>query len=83
MREERVSPDKNHTVKIQVNKTHYEAPSDTMTGAQLKALAGIPAGNKLFQEEPGKQADRVIGDSDAVTLHNGDKFYDLPPGVVG
>lgn len=69
--------------KIKINKEHYDAPSAQMTGTQLKALASIPAGNKLFQESPGKEPDRLIGDSVTVDLHNGDRFYDLPPGVVG
>jgi hypothetical protein len=74
---------KEHSVKIQINKTHYEAASSDMTGLQLKALASIPAGNKLFKESPGKEPDQLIGDGDVVPLHNGDRFYDLPPGVVG
>lgn len=70
-------------VKIQINKTHYEAPSPDMTGAQLKALGAVVAGNKLFKESPGKDPDQLINDVDTVHLHNGDRFYDLPPGVVG
>ena len=54
-----------------------------MTGAELKTLANIPAGNKLFRDEKGNTPDRPIGDDTAVDLHPGDKFYDLPPGVVG
>jgi hypothetical protein len=72
-----------HGPKIQINKTHYDAPSMEMTGAALKGLGSIPAGNKLFQESPGHDPDRVINDADVVLLHNGDRFYDLPPGVVG
>jgi E2/UBC family protein E/multiubiquitin len=74
---------KAHGVKIQINKTHYEAPSSDMTGAQLKALGSVPVGNKLFKESPGKDPDQLINDGDVVHLHNGDRFYDLPPGVVG
>ena len=70
-------------IKIKINKTHYTAPSAEMTGSALKALASIPSGNKLFQEIPGKESDRVVGDAETVQLHHGDKFYDLPPGVVG
>jgi hypothetical protein len=70
-------------LKIKINKEHYTAPTEEITGSALKALASIPSGNKLFKEEPGKQPDRVIGDAEVVRLHNGDRFYDLPPGVVG
>ena len=77
-----MSTEKN-SIKIQINKNHYDTSSETMTGAQLKTLGGIPAGNKLFKEEHGKDPDRLINDGDSVPVHNGDKFYDLPPGVVG
>lgn len=81
---ESVSTDsKKHGIKIQINKQHHEVLSEELTGAELKALASIPMGNKLFKEMPGKEPDQVIGDADRVHLHNGDKFYDLPPGVVG
>ncbi len=66
-----------------INDKPIKAPKETMTGAELKVLGGISAGNKLFKEEPGIHADTPIADSDLVTLKNGDKFYDLPPGVVG
>lgn len=69
--------------RILINKTPFEAPKEEMSGAELKQLGGIPAGNKLFKEEPGPEPDRPIGDDVVVRLRDGDKFYDLPPGVVG
>jgi len=68
---------------IFVNRDAFKAPKEEMTGFELKQLAGIPGGNKLFREEPGSHPDIPIGDETVVTLKNGDKFYDLPPGVVG
>ena len=70
-------------LKIIINKVHYPAPAPVMTGREIKALASIPAGNKLFKEMPGKQPDQVIGDDQRVELEKNEKFYDLPPGTVG
>jgi hypothetical protein len=68
---------------IFINKKPFKAPKEQMTGLELKDLGGIPHGNKLFHEEPGSHPDTAVGDATAITLKNGDKFYDLPPGVVG
>jgi hypothetical protein len=68
---------------IFINKNPIKAPKEEMTGLELKQLGGIPRGNKLFREEPGSHADTPISDDTVVSLKNGDKFYDLPPGVVG
>jgi hypothetical protein len=68
---------------IFINGKPHKAPKDEMTGAELKVLGGIADGNKLFKEEPGSHPDTPIADSASVVLKNGDKFYDLPPGVVG
>jgi len=66
------------------NKKRFEAPKDTMTGKELRALFGVPAQNKLYKEEPGKpHEDTLITDEMAVHLKNGDRFYDVPPGIGG
>ena len=70
-------------ISIIINEHHYFAPKSPMTGAELKALANIPAENRLFRDEKGSGPDTPIGDDMSVELHAGDKFYDLPAGVVG
>lgn len=70
-------------VVIFINDTRYEAPKPSMTGAEIKALGGIPAENRLFEEVPGPRDDIPIADSDVVELKNGTRFYDLPRGVHG
>lgn len=72
-----------HGVTIFINEEREVAEKENMTGAEIKALGGVPAGNRLFKEEPGSHPDTQIGDDEVVHLKNGDKFYDLPPGVVG
>ncbi len=68
---------------IFINDVQQQLEKPTGTGAELKQLGGIPAGNRLFLEEPGPKPDQPIGDAEAVNLKPGMKFYDLPPGVVG
>jgi hypothetical protein len=68
---------------IFINDARFVAPSRTMTGREIKQLAAIPEGNRLFREEPGRHADTPIGDDEVVELRDGNKFYDLPPVVKG
>jgi hypothetical protein len=70
-------------VNIIINKKHYVAPKQQMTGREIKELGGIPPANRLFREESGRHDDTPIGDEQVVELKNGDHFYDLPGGVVG
>lgn len=70
-------------VPILINGTHYFAPSEKMTGKELKALGGVPPGNRLYLEVPGPRPDTAVPDDLAIELRPGMKFYDLPPGTVG
>lgn len=78
-------PGKDHKPGIQIfiNDQPFKAPKDVMTGAELKSLGNIPSGNKLYKEIPGSHEDQSIADTQQVELKPGDKFYDLPSGVVG
>lgn len=68
---------------IFVNDNSYQVDEDAMTGAQIKALDDVPAGNSLFLEVPGPDPDRKIDDSETIELRSGMKFYDLPPTIRG
>jgi hypothetical protein len=70
-------------INIQINHQHFRVEVEKMTGAELKALAGIPAGNLLFREVNGPGDDEQIQNDTVVELHNGDNFYDMPPGNFG
>ncbi len=73
----------NTRTKVKIDGRHYEADAADMTGAQLKALAAIPAANLLFREVRGPGDDEQIQDATVVHLHDGDSFYDMPPGNFG
>ncbi len=68
---------------IFINDVRFEAPAPVMTGAEIKRLGGIPAGNRLYREEPGAHPDTPVPDDTTVELRSGQRFYDLPPGTVG
>lgn len=66
---------------IEIDGKEYPVSEQTMTGAQLKALAGIASEYQLFLEQPGE--DRSVGDNDSIKLNNSMKFYSLPPATFG
>jgi hypothetical protein len=67
-----------HTsIKIQIDKKIYDAPKETMTGAELKTLGQVKTDRDLFEKIPGKD-DLLIRDADIVHLKNGDQFYSAP-----
>lgn len=72
-------PDKSKKPTIFVNDNRHQVEVDSMTGAEIKALDGVPAANTLFLEVPGPDPDRKIDDSESVDLRSGLRFYDLPP----
>lgn len=67
-----------HTpIKIHIDKKLVDAPKETLTGAELKALGNVKADRDLFKKIPGKD-DLLINDADSVELKNGDHFYSAP-----
>jgi Multiubiquitin len=71
-----------HVHEIHINKKLYKVTEPSLTGAQLKALGGIPAENQLFLEQHGGK-DMPIGDPQAVEMNDGLHFYDVAPGTFG
>ena len=70
-------------INILIDEKHYKVQVEEMTGAELKHLAGIPPTNLLFREVHGPGDDELIQDGTVVHLHDGDHFYDMPPGNFG
>jgi len=60
------------TVTIEVNNKPFEAPKSTLTGAEIKALAGVPPDFQLYRLH-GKNLEPVAND-DAIKLHEGERF---------
>jgi hypothetical protein len=70
-------------IHIMIDHREYNVHQTEMTGAQLKALAGIPGTNLLFLEVHGPGEDEAIANDTAVHLRDGEHFYDMPPGNFG
>jgi len=70
-------------IPIFIDRKQFKAPTARMSGAELKALAGIDPTYRLFKEMPGKEPDVPLADADVVALAPGMHFYSLPVGRVG
>jgi hypothetical protein len=69
-----------------VDAKRYETPKPSLTGAEIKAIAGIAATYQLFLEEEGDRPDKAIADGEFVELHSGERtchFYAVPPATFG
>lgn len=70
-----------HPIHVFINKAKYDLSSPTLTGASLKALAGISSADVLFLQQP--HEDQVIANEASVTLKNGDHLHSQPPADYG
>lgn len=73
------SKEKMHSIKIQIDRVHYDVEKSEMTGAQLRLVANPPIGpdRDLFEVVPGA-SDVKIADAAVVQLHNGMRFFTAP-----
>lgn len=70
-------------IHITIDHKEYTVHEREMTGAQLKALAGIPETNLLFLEVHGPGEDEPIPNDKHVHLRDGEHFFDMPQGNFG
>lgn len=68
-----------HGFNIQIDRQHYTVDKPQMTGAELRAVPQPPIGENrdLFEVVHGN-ADRKIGDTEVVKIHNGQRFFTAP-----
>lgn len=71
----------NQSIHVFINKQKHELEAPEQTGASLKALAGIPASDVLFLQQPGD--DQVVANNARITLKNGDHLHSQPPADYG
>ncbi len=67
-----------------VDAKKYETDHTALTGAEIKAIAGVSPTYQLFLEEEGEKPDRAISDGEAINLEHGTKhFFAVPPATFG
>lgn len=69
-----------HKVAIRIDHKPYEAPKETMTGLELRALADPPISQDYdsWLEHPGPEDDIKVGDDQPIHLKPGMHFYISP-----
>lgn len=67
-----------------VDAKKYETSATTLTGAQIKSMAGVTPTYQLFLEEEGDKPDRAISDGEGVEMAGRVKhFFAVPPATFG
>jgi hypothetical protein len=71
--------------KFTVDGRPYESDDPTLTGQQIKRLAGVDASFGLFLEGHGHHPDQPIADTEKVDLRAPGKehFFSAPPATYG
>ena len=67
---------------IFVENQRHDLPGDEVTAAQIRSLGNIPDDNRVFRETPGDEPDPEVP-SGPFKVHEGEKFYAVPPGNFG
>jgi hypothetical protein len=67
-----------------VDGKQFESTEVSITGAKVKAIAGIDAGYQVFLEQEGSTPDKPISDLDGVDLSGREMhFFAVPPATFG
>lgn len=79
------SSQKERTFHYFVDGAKYETTLSTITGAEIKAkIPNFNPSYSLYEEERGGQPDKLITDTDSVSLEEGPKrFHTVPPASFG
>jgi len=75
--------EEHHGFTIFIDAQRYHIPQSSMTGAELKALAGIDAQYQVYLEEVGDLPDKLINDHESVHIREDMHFYAIPPATFG
>jgi hypothetical protein len=73
-----------HEFHFFVDAKKYPSASESVTGADIKRIANVPAAYQLFLEEEGDTPDKPISDAESVNLKGEIKhFFAVPPATFG
>lgn len=71
-----------HDYELFVDDKNFKVTQTSMTGAAIKALAGVDPSYQLFLEREGGE-DEQIQDNESVPIKSGLHFYSVPPATFG
>lgn len=67
-----------------VDAKKYDYPHASITGAEIKNVAGVTPTYQLFLEAEGDAPDSAVSDGATISLEGGAKhFYAVPPATFG
>lgn len=69
-----------------VDANRFTTENKSLTGAQIKAQAGVTPTYQLFLEEEGDKPDKPISDGESVEMEKRENirhFYAVPPATFG
>lgn len=72
-----------HEIVIHIDGQEFKVDKTSMTGIEIKALAGKDATVQLFRERKGNDPDQLVGDGDTIQFEHGEHFYTVPPATFG
>ena len=75
------SETKEHAITIFVNNQPFSTDKHEQTGAEIKALAGIPPDYELFEVKGENTV--PVGNNETVHLHEKEHFRAIPAGTFG
>lgn len=78
-----MADEKTHEITIFIDAARYKTSKTSMSGADIKALAGVNPQYQLYLEETGDIPDKPIADAEALALKEDMHFYALPPTTFG
>lgn len=70
-----------HEISIFVNNKPLKTREHELTGAAIKALAGVPTDYELYHVRGSETV--AIGNDQVVHLHEDEHFRAIPPGTFG
>ena len=68
---------------IFIENVRHELSSDEISAAEIRRLGNIPADNRVFHETPGDEPDPEVPAEGNFKVHEGEKYYAVPPGTFG
>jgi len=67
---------------VYVENQRHDLATDELTAEQIRSFGNIPADNKIYRETPGDAPDPEVPVG-PFKVHEGEKFYAVPPGTFG